>query len=301
MRLFHGRDRSFALSPPLPCDKMKKKEVFDLDRRLFLRRFLLDLAVIGLLGLYLFWGNTSIGVSCYEVAAPGLPEEFSGFTIVQVSDLHNTQFGPENSRLLGRIAEESPDLIVLTGDLIDSNRTDLAVALDFAQRAAALAPTYFVQGNHDRKAYDELKTGLTAAGVTVLDNEAVTLERGGAVLPIIGLTDHSTTPVDESLTALAGEFSGFPLLLSHRPEFFGHYAGAGAGLVLSGHAHGGQFRLPLIGGLYAPGQGVFPTYDAGLHALGSTQMIVSRGLGNSSFPLRLNNRPELVVVELNPA
>jgi predicted MPP superfamily phosphohydrolase len=100
---------------------------------------------------------------------------------------------------------------------------------------------------------------------------------------------------------LSDSFSGFNLLLAHHPEYIGNYVCAGAGLVFSGHAHGGQFRLPLIGGLYAPGQGVLPTYDAGLYSLGNTQMIVSRGLGNSRFPFRLNNRPDLVVAALYPA
>lgn len=275
-----------------------------MDRHSVLRRLAIDFLVITLLAMYVFWGNTSICVTRHTVASTGLPEEFARFTIAQISDLHNTEFGENNGRLLAHIEAEAPDIIVLTGDLIDAFRTDMDIAVGFATRAAAIAPTYYVQGNHERHTpgtYEQLRDSLRNVCVTVLEDEALPLRRGSAEITLAGLLDRSSLSDGDSLVRLSAQFSGFTILLSHRPEHFGRYAGAGADLVFSGHAHGGQFRLPFIGGLYAPGQGVFPVYDAGLHTLGSTQMIVSRGLGNSRFPFRLNNRPELVVVELIPS
>ena len=107
--------------------------------------------------------------------------------------------------------------------------------------------------------------------------------------------------VSTKLNTLMEQETAYAILLSHRPELFETYAACGVDLVLSGHAHGGQFRLPFIGGLIAPNQGLFPKYDAGLFTDGNTNMIVSRGIGNSIIPIRFNNRPEIVLLELRAA
>lgn len=269
------------------------------------KRRLLTSALAGAaLAGYLWWGNSSIMVTELPVAAAGLPEEFSGYRIAQVSDLHNAQFGEHNRRLLEKLADARPDVIVLTGDLIDSRRTDVAVSLTFARGAAAIAPTYYVPGNHESRdlaVYEQLKTGLTDAGVRVLENEAVSLTRGEASITLAGILDNGFGDIQQPLLDLFDGLEGYTVLLSHRPENAGYYAGAGADLVFTGHAHGGQFRIPFVGGVLAPGQGFLPTYDSGLYQVENTQMIVSRGLGNSAFPFRLNNRPEIVVAELNRA
>lgn len=146
-------------------------------------------------------------------------------------------------------------------------------------------------------------------GVTTLENASVTLERGGEQITLLGVQDPSfqtdslftdtSAVMDSVLSQMMEDIQGYTILLSHRPELFDTYAENGVDLVLTGHAHGGQFRLPLIGGLIAPGQGFFPEYDAGVFTDNSTSMVVSRGIGNSIFPLRFNNRPEIVVVELS--
>ena len=260
-----------------------------------LRRRLLWTAALAALVIWLLWGNRAVTVSAYSVALPNLPAGFDGFRIAQVSDLHNEEFGPGNARLLEKLREAVPDIIVLTGDLADSSHTDLDVAVSFAQAAVEIAPTYFVTGNHEAGLadYAALRDSLLAAGVTVLENQAVTLTREADRAILYGLRDPAFGP-----SPALPETEEFLILLAHRPEYFKRYAAQGADLVLSGHAHGGQVRLPFLGGLVAPGQGFFPKYDFGLYRESEAVMVVSRGLGNSIIPLRINNPPELVIVTL---
>lgn len=269
-------------------------------------------AVIGIvLILWTLWGNTALEVNEITVISDRIPQAFSGFRIAQVSDLHNAEFGEGNAELLQMLSECGPDIIVIIGDLVDSSRTDIDVALAFAEEAVKIAPTYYVTGNHEAaiSRYDVLKSGLETAGLVVLEDEVVSLEHNGESILLIGLSDPDATikgdlfgeapvMVGTKLRNLMDGNSGYTILLSHRPELFETYVSSGVDLVLSGHAHGGQFRLPFVGGLVAPNQGLFPKYDAGLYAGGDTNMVVSRGIGNSIIPIRFNNRPEIVVVEL---
>ena len=255
------------------------------------------------------WGNAALELNTYTISSRGLPDAFDGYRIAQVSDLHNAEFGDGNQRLLDMLREAEPDMIAITGDLIDSRKTNIAVALAFAEEAVRIAPCYYVSGNHEARVleYRELKAGLEAAGVTVLDDARVEIEISGKSITIIGVNDPSfladyltsdAAVMDRKLSELSSEGASFTILLSHRPELFDTYAAHEMDLVLTGHAHGGQFRLPLIGGLIAPNQGLFPKYDDGLYSEGNTNMIVSRGLGNSVIPFRFNNRPEVVLIEL---
>ena len=262
--------------------------------------------------LWLAWGNQALTVTRLTVESQQLPAPFSGFRIAQVSDLHNAQFGPDNQDLLALLEAEHPDLILLTGDLVDSRRTDLEIAIAFGTRAAQIAPTYYVPGNHEaRLSHQDLETlrqGLESGGGIVLENRSEPLERDGAYITLAGVYDpnfytdylmnDSALVMDSLLSGQDLEQQDYTVLLSHRPELLDTYAAHPVDLVFAGHAHGGQIRLPGIGGLAAPDQGLFPKYDAGLYTQEGTQMVVSRGLGNSIFPLRVNNRPELVLVEL---
>lgn len=261
--------------------------------------------------VYLIWGNTALTVSNIKISSSRIPIAFSGFRIAQVSDLHNAEFGKGNRKLLELLSESKPNIIAITGDLVDAGHTDIGVALDFAKEAVKIAPVYYVTGNHEASLsqYDELKIELKTIGVIVLEDEAVQLKHDTEEITLIGLSDPDFTikgdvfreapaMVRTKLSSLVDDESSYTILLSHRPELFESYARCSIDLVLSGHAHGGQFRLPFIGGLIAPNQGLFPQYDAGLYTSGSTNMIVSRGLGNSIIPIRFNNRPEVVVIEL---
>ena len=254
--------------------------------------------------LWVLRDNTALMRTDYEIASERLPAAFEGFVIAQISDLHNAQMGEGNRELLDMLAKAKPDIIVITGDLIDARRTDISVALAFLQNAVQIAPCYMITGNHecaiDRVDYYSFEAQVRELGVFVLHDEAVELERGGEQITLLGVDDPNFIGMLYSPAGLRelADTDGFCMMLSHRPEHFDRYAQAPIDLTFSGHAHGGQFRLPLIGGLYAPGQGVFPEYDSGIYTYQNAYMVVSRGIGNSSFPLRLCNRPELVVVTL---
>lgn len=263
----------------------------------------------GLLSGYLVWGNCSIGVTEYTVSPANLPESFEGFRIVQVSDLHNTD---SDGKLLEKIAAAKPDIIVITGDIIDAERTDIPYAAKYAKAIAEIAPAYYVTGNHEYRTgqYETLRPLLVEAGVKVLESETVTINRNGEEISISGIHDamfFGSGEDNSNLVEFNAELkklsenaqSDTNILLCHIPQVFDVFVECGYDLVFTGHAHGGQFRFPIVGGgFFAPGQGWWPEYSEGMHTSGNTSMIISRGLANSSFPLRIFNRPELVVCVL---
>lgn len=263
-----------------------------------------------LLIIWTLWANTAVEMTVYEIKSSRLPKAFSGFRIAQISDLHNDEMGNDNKDLIGLLQDAKPDIIVITGDMIDSYDTHVDIAIAFAEKAVTIAPCYYVSGNHESRLgeYAELKAAFDRLGVTVLEDETATISKNGETINIVGIidpsfktvykTDNESAVLDDALAAIKHQDGEYTILLSHRPEMFEIYAKYGIDLVFSGHAHGGQFRLPFVGGLYAPSQGVFPKYDAGVFTDGNTSMVVSRGIGNSSFPLRFNNRPELVLAVL---
>ncbi len=256
--------------------------------------------------------NNTLELNYIEVNNSTLPSEFKGFKIAHVSDLHNSQWGENNERLINLLKSSKPDIIAITGDIVDKSRTNIEIAIKFATEATKIAPCYYVSGNHESAIsnYNELENGLIKAGVTVLNNTKVEIKRGNEKITIMGICDP-TLVIDEkegydekSITSdLISKISytkkDYTILLSHRPENFDIYAEKEIDLTLSGHAHGGQVRLPLVGGILAPNQGFFPSYDSGLYEKNTSAMVVSRGIGNSSFPVRINNVPEVILIELN--
>ncbi len=248
--------------------------------------------------------NTEVTAVHYTFRSAKVKGALEGFRITQISDLHNREFGRDNCRLLALTEAQLPDLLVITGDLMDSYHTDLDRALNSAGRLARIAPCYYVTGNHEQRMslrrQTEFYRALAAAGVVVLRNEAVTLGMGES-FRLLGV-DCNQGRTDALLRLMADRSADeLNILLSHKPHYAQYYERAGVDLVLTGHAHGGQWRLPGVGAIYAPGQGLLPKYTAGMYRLGKTVMCVSRGLGNSSFPLRLENKPELVTVTLRGA
>ena len=215
-----------------------------------------------------------------------------------------------SEKLLTMLRDADPDIIAITGDIIDSRNTNIDIALQFTKAAMEIAPCYYVTGNHEARIskYDELKAAMEAAGVVVLEDEKTKISLEGGEITLIGVNDPSyqtdylfgdaESVMNAKLEELHTENGEFTVLLSHRPELFETYVDHDLDLVLSGHAHGGQFRLPFVGGLVAPNQGFFPEYDAGLYSMNHTNMIVSRGIGNSILPFRFNNRPEVIIIEL---
>lgn len=254
--------------------------------------------------LFLYWNNHWLVLTEYTYESEEVPVAFDGFRIVQVSDLHDAQFGEGNDKLVRLVREAQPDVIFITGDVIDSNRYDLAQSMEAVRGLLQIADVYYVLGNHEvatnevPKIYQELKM----AGVTILPNTSLTLERQGEQIAIVGIEDPLMNKSTEEMLELATAnvpSEQFTLLLAHRPEMISVYADYQMDVVFSGHAHGGQIRIPGLGGLIAPGQGWLPTYTAGPYERQQTTMVVSRGLGNSVVPQRLLNLPEVVMVELS--
>lgn len=270
---------------------------------------------VALLGAAFFfrWQNDSIQVERFECVSAKIPTAFDGFVVVCVADLHEKEFGPNNERLFAAIRSANPDVIAISGDLLVDPPLNVDFARHFVADVAKIAPVYYVSGNHEAIAptqteYLPFVKALEEAGATVLDGEKVELKRGDSSLVIAGVADPllelkddrrltSEQVVAEKLRRAPPD-ERFYLLISHRPELAELYAKHGVDLAMTGHAHGGQIRLPFVGGLAAPNQGIFPRYDAGAYRIGESTTIVSRGLGPSIFPTRLFNRPCLVVCEL---
>ena len=282
------------------------------DRRkrlLVLRRLALGLALVLAGALWFHWQCWGLQTTHTDVTLSGLPGEFDGYTIVHLSDLHGHEYGEGSADLLARVREQKPDLIVITGDLIDQEG-QLQMIPSLAKGLAAIAPAYYVTGNHEwslgTAAVKDLKNLLARCGVTVLSNEFEILERNGAQIALAGVDDPNgyadqTTP-EELYAKIDNKAPGlFTVLLAHRNDRFGQYAAAGYGFVLSGHAHGGIVRLPFTDGLISTGMKMFPERTSGVYTVGNSTLFVSRGLGNNTTPtpgFRLFNRPELAVVTL---
>lgn len=255
---------------------------------------------------WVIWDNNRFVVTQYTIENEKIPESFAGFRIAQVSDFHNCEFGENHEDLLQALEEGKPDIIAITGDLVDSYFPHIDRSLDFVARASQIAPIYYVSGNHEsRLDYEEICRRLEQLGVSVLDECSVILTKGEDTIALSGVKDPSffvKSDLDDENKIFRGMLSqvefpeGYNILLSHRNNMLELYAETDAELVLSGHAHGGQFRLPWIGGIYA-GE-LFPKHDGGVYTQENTTLVVSRGLGNSLIPFRINNPPELVFVTL---
>ena len=271
------------------------------------------ITVLLILAIWTIWGNSALEMNTYTILSNRLPEAFDGYRIAHISDLHNAEMGNKNENLILMLKEAQPDIIAITGDIIDSRNTNIEIALHFAKEVMNIAPCYYVTGNHEARIfeYDELKKGLTELGVVVLEDECLEIKQFGETINLLGVDDpnfqtdylfgDSASVMRNKLQKLTDEKDTYTVLLSHRPELFDVYTENKVDLVLSGHAHGGQFRFPFVGGLVAPNQGLFPKYDAGLYTDENTNMIVSRGIGNSILPFRFNNRPEVILIELKTA
>ena len=259
---------------------------------------LLAIAVVVIIGFVLRQNNALTLTQYTAHTVKSVPE--GGLKIVQVSDLHNKAFGKQNEKLLALIRAQNPDFILLTGDMADSRRTDIEVVLEFSAAATEIAPVYCVSGNHENRLPYATKTALYAGlrqnGVHILNDGKQTVSVRGCELVLLGLDDAHLA--DSTLQTLCDGLSEntLQILLAHEPQELANYAAAGVDFVFSGHTHGGQVRLPFVGGLAAPDQGLFPQYDAGEFRENETVLYVSRGLGNSLFPVRVLNRPELVCV-----
>lgn len=242
--------------------------------------------------LFVWFNNSCLKVTRRKIKIDGAPK----LKIVHLTDLHGKRFSKKNSRLIKKVARESPGFIAVTGDIIHRYTPEnKEAALEAVSSLKEIAPVLYVSGNHEmrNKGYGFFRKELTEAGAEVLDDRAVTV----CGVTVVGLNCASLR--NDKINKITPSSSP-KILLAHEPQFFGKYAAAGYDLVLCGHAHGGQWRIPFTGiGVFSPGQGLFPKYTSGVYVMGNSQMEVSRGLGNSECPLRLFNRPEIVVIEIN--
>ncbi len=284
---------------------MKNKKM----RRRALLWLVVIVAVLSAGWFWFQWQCWGVETTVTQVELSGLPDGFDGWRIAHLSDIHGHEFGEGNEDLIGMVAEQKPDLIVLTGDIIDQE-SQLTMIPALAKGLSKLAPTYYITGNHEWSlgtgTVKILKALLEDCGVIVLSNQYEVLERNGDSLALAGIDDPNgyadqKTP-EELYAEIASEQPGlFTILLAHRNDRFDRYAAVGYDLVLSGHGHGGIIRLPFTDGLLGTSRDFFPTWTAGVYTLGDSTLFVSRGLGNNTVPVsgfRLFNRPDLAILEL---
>ena len=266
--------------------------------------------------LSVFISNTRISTASYTVALEDLE---SPLRLVLISDLHGKSFGKDNARLIAKIQEQTPDAIFLDGDMIDSraDSPDVQELLRLIESLCEIAPVYFSLGNHELEYMQtdtSLLTQVAEAGAVVVNDSYVDVTVAGQPLRIggtmghgfaFGRTEEEFTSSPEYVFLKAFENTELPkICLAHMPDTFifnGAYTLWDVDLVLSGHTHGGLVRLPFIGGLYAPMQGLFPEYDRGHFRLGThMQMVITSGLAGHGLLPRVNNPPEIAVIDLVP-
>ncbi|MEQ6377468.1 metallophosphoesterase [Bacillaceae bacterium S4-13-56] len=277
------------------------------------KKLVITLAILIFLVVYYFLQLNWISVSNETVLLEDLPEEFDGFKIVQLSDLHNKEFGEGNKRLVNKINKIKPDIIVITGDMLNNSQdipNNGEVLIELLENLNNNYPTYYVTGEHEeglyyedrnkyqkegtKEAYEEKLSNL---GVTILNDEKTTIVEQDAKINLYGLKEHLSGDIQiEKRLGVTSE-NEVNILLSHRPFYFDEYVDLGADIVFSGDTHGGMINLPFIGGIVST-EGFFPEYDGGLFHKENSIMVVSRGLGNNPVPLRINNRPEVVEIIL---
>lgn len=260
---------------------------------------------------FLWTEDKHIVTTDYTYSSKNVPKSFDGYKIVQVSDFHNAYFGRRSKNLLKAVKKAGPDVIVITGDIVDRRTPCLKRAAVLVDKITKIQKTFYVTGNHEAhyRHFNKLYDVIGKSDVRNITKHSAELEKNGEKINLAGINDvwffgdeenpktyrNFKQELADTVGALPHDFT---LLLAHRPELLPVYSQHDVDIVFSGHAHGGQIRLPVVKGMYAPHQGVNPKYTEGMHEQNGTTMVVSRGLGNSRFPFRVFNHPEVVVVEL---
>lgn len=270
------------------------------------------LLLVVLLRIYI--DNEIPKVSNVEVKSSKLPEVFDGYKIVQLSDLHSKSFSNNNEMLIDMIDKESPNIIVMTGDMVTANEKDFTVFYSLVKELTKKYRVYYVYGNHEGELSLKLKSEITAFlkenGVIVLDNDYISIEKNNEKINLYGLCytqkyysykggkKHIITEnyIKNKLGTI--DKNKYNILLTHNPLFFDAYSGYGFDLTLSGHVHGGLIRLPFIGGILSPERKFFPQYSAGVYEKGNSKLVVSRGLSRGTKGFRFFNRPDVVSITL---
>ncbi len=286
-------------------NKLSKHRNYTHHRLQYILSYLL-INIILIIGL--IYISSTIGVTHYSIKSSRIPSEFDGFKIMQISDFHNGSFKGGTKKLIERVEKEKPDIIALTGDIIDEKAlNDLPVA-ELVSKLKLFAPVYFVSGNHDINYphFYDMYNMLKNEGVVLLENQKVIIKKGMAQINLYGIDDLVMPSnfgekifLNLEMSELKPQ-SGYNVLLFHRADFFDNLKGNGYQLVLAGHMHGGQVQIPFVGGLISPhiNRRLFPKYTDGIYSEAGTTMVVSRGLGNIVHVPRVLNPPEVVLVTL---
>lgn len=260
-----------------------------------------------------------IDVTNYKIESPKIPKSFNGFKIAHLSDLHNFSYGKDNKKILDKLDKIKPDIVVLTGDMVNSDSKNFNTFYKLAKNLSSKYEAYYIMGNHEMRLpvnkQIEIKAKLKSLKINLLDNTQTIIKKDNEHINIYGLeqpiftyknnlkkneSESFTIEKMQELLPLP-DTNKFNILLSHSPFDFGIFSKWGADLVLSGHVHGGLIRLPFIGGVLSPERTLFPKYSGGEYTLNNSKMILSRGLGNGTINLRILNNPEICVIELKKA
>ncbi len=274
------------------------------------KRLLLVIPCLLLLALAVYVGSEILANRHFEISRYYLESEKvdTPVKIAVLSDLHSMEYGTGNSELIEAIRTEQPDLIAMIGDMVNDDDTDFMVIRNLCRALVEIAPVYYTLGNHegtlmygrlDPVALDEM---LVEDGVKVLINETTEFQKGDTILRIAGISNEAAGYEYWAKEKLEDFWSqdGYKLVLSHFPDLYdSELKDATMDLALAGHYHGGLIRIPGLGGLYHPEAGFFPPHSGGQYALTNATLIVSRGLGSHGGLPRINNRPELVIVEIH--
>lgn len=272
------------------------------------KKLLIGAAVLMIAGAALLfkikWDENRLEVTFYHVISDKV---LDGFRVVQLSDLHLKEFGENNEILVERVKNLKPDLIAITGDMNMVNNDDYHVVLELCRKLIEITDVYYVMGNHEFVDFADRKIpideDIEKTGVHLLTNSSEKITVNGSEIEIGGLVNEPVNYEQRGGSEFMEKFMEdpcFKLLLVHYPEYFlGTIEELPIDLALCGHTHGGIVRLPFVGGLYASEQGYFPELTEGMHEVGNSVVVISRGLGNSHKVPRINNRPEIVVIDVN--
>ncbi len=253
-----------------------------------------------LLALFIF-GNEFVITTTYQIRSEKVDDNLDGFTIVLLSDLHNKGFLAGQHRLIQAVGDCNPDIICITGDMINSNNGNHDNLFNLLQSVKDIAPVYYVLGNaemeignsHPEK-LQQLFQMLEGLNVTILTNDETVISYNGSAITLMGATWHE----EENLFKHSQNLKNFTIYLNHYPYALWTASNYDVDLILSGHTHGGEIQLPFLGGLYVPDLGFFPEMDCGHFEQNGTQLIISSGLSSNGFPKRVNNLPEVVQIML---
>ena len=266
------------------------------------------------LGWVIIWDSNRFVVRKYVFSPDKLKKDCR---FVFLSDLHNREYGAHNERLLNAIEEISPDFVLVGGDMLTARPgASFKKGADFVKACAEKRPVYYALGNHEYRLrlypetygtmYEEYMKSFAESGISFLDNESVMLPEYGIRLTGLSIArQYYKKFIRKELkegylreTIGEADSNSYQILLAHNPEFYSDYAAWKPDLVVSGHVHGGVVRIPGFRGIISPSFRLFPHYDGGLYEEAHSCMVISRGLGLHTIPVRLFNPGELVVVEL---